>query len=277
MAAVEVPLQDIPGRCAEIFDMLRKKGEHSSLDNYLCPDTETCSSDPNTGAYNVEKNLVAQIGCAVVTGGRIEENNPFSIDINWIGHPAAPHETILREIIDKTRNEIEMKKGVSTGKTYTVSLERMRNGRPPNEVMLEVYQFLTKKIEAGYSIVGFNQLRFDIPSMFNNMKKAGVVDGPHMRWLFDSCENNSWDMGLIVKAAAGRMLPTAVESRLDFFHRVDKTFLKVKWSQDKVAMPAFNITTLHGISPKEAHDAAIDCLIPHIVFSKIKELVHGRA
>lgn len=272
-AAAEVPLHEIPERCAEIFYALVAREPSRPHFNYFCPDTETMPAEVGAGAYNPEKCLITQVGCASVTDGLIEPNNPYSINVNWIGHRGVPDERTMEELIEKLRQEIEFKKGIPTGKKYTVTMERIRSGRLPYDVMNEVYQFTDKRVRDGYYLVGYNMLRFDIPSMFNNFMRAGVpVDQNTMNHLFDACQNNSWDMGLIVKAAACKMAPWPGETRLAFFQRVDKMFAKVKWSQDGVAIPAFNITAQHGIDAKEAHDAAIDCLIPHLIYKRVREI-----
>lgn len=269
----EVPLLEIPRRASEIFITLLNREPIKDLGNYFCPDLETCSLEVGHGAYNVEKCGVTQVGCAVVTQGHIEEGSPYSIDINWVGHPSAASEAELAEMIEKTRLEIEYKKGIPSGKKYTVNLDRIKSGRPPKEVMTEVYRFIENRIKRGYLMVGYNMLRFDIPAMFNNFIRAGVeVSEAERNALFDQCYAHSWDVGLIIKAAAGRQTPWPGETKMDFYQRINKMFLTNKWAQDTVGIPAFNINIDHGIQSKEAHDAAIDCLIPHFIFQKIKEL-----
>lgn len=269
----EVPLHEIPGRVAEIFNALLMKERSREVGSYFCPDVETCSLEAGHGAYNVDKCGVTQVGCAVVTNGHIEAGSPYSIDINWLGHPSAASEAELEEMIQKTKNEIEFKNGIPTGKKYTVSVNRMRIGRPPKEVMTEVYWFLESRLNRGYKIVGYNMLRFDIPAVFNNFIRAGVeVSETQRNALFDQCYDSSWDIGLMIKAAAGRQGPWPNENKLEFYQRVNKMFLTNKWAQDTVGIPAFNVNIDHGIHAKEAHDAAIDCLIPHFIFQKLRTI-----
>lgn len=272
----DVPLHEIPQRVAELFAALKNREPARGFDDYFCPDLETCSLEVGHGAYNVEKCGVTQIGCAVVTGGHIEAGSPYSIDVNWVGHPTVASEADLAEMIEKTRLEIEFKKGVSTGKKYTVNLPRIKSGRPPKEVMTEIYRFIDNRLRRGYLMVGYNMLRFDVPAIFNNFIRAGIdVSEAERNNLFDMCYANSWDVGLMVKAAAGRQQVWPGESKMSFYERINKMFLTNKWSQDLVGIPAFNVNIDHGIHSKEAHDAAIDCLIPHFIFQKVKQLCHG--
>lgn len=267
---------DLALRATDILDRLLAAEGRQAPDDYLTADLESCPGAVGHGAYNPEHCLVAQVGCAAVTGGVIDPNM-HSFWLDWTGYRGVPDDDTLHQLIEHLRHDMAFKKGVPTGKVYRVSLERMKSGRKAQEVLREIFQFLTDHANRGYVLVGFNVLRFDLPAVFNNFVRANIgATKAEMDGLYEKLLHGTWDVGLIVKAAVEGTAPKDGESRLAFFERVDRIFCKKKWSLEGVAMPTFRITERYGIRPDEMHDGGIDCLPPHLVFHSMKEIIRGK-
>lgn len=225
-------------------------------DNYAVFDVETSGVDKSL-------DLVCQLGYCLVVDGKEQER--ICWDLDW-SDPALVDQRWLRDKLLYTKEQVEMKDGTPTGKTYHVSYERMREGVPPVEALREFLDLLIHMREEGFVFVAHNGVNFDAPILANHFK----------RWLgedFAFGPNEIWDTGMIEKAIQLNMVPEPGDTFRSFAGRVGGVRAKgVYWALDRHCVPKYDLAKRFGLDMDMAHDAGFDCYVTHLLFEDYKRI-----
>ena len=203
--------------------------------DYLVIDLETTGfPNPRRAEY------VVQFGYAVVQGRQMTDNYSTLLKTppNWITPGASEVTGITDEMIQK-------------------------DGQEPAAFYTELIKLLELYRSSGSMFVGHNLKRFDCPFLEANFKHYGFdfAFGP----------DEIIDTGMLFKASQLFAAPADDEKLGAFFDRVGQTRSRAKWNLGFSAQ-RLGLDMKYGIDLSEAHDAAFDCRLTHLLLEELRRL-----
>ena len=247
-------------------------------DDYIVIDVETTGIKFYKGdmpTFFPDSDLITQLGCCMVKGGKAVYQNALILD--WTQNPAIDVDQ-LKQRLTETKQHVELKDGVPTGKKYHMTLELMQQrGKEPLETLrLFKHNVFDMARNEGMFFVAHNGYSFD----------ARMIENHYWYWLEEHIgfgPNEIFDTGMVEKGSQANSVPWMGDTIRDWSYRTYKTRLKdIKWSLDKACAARYKLADRHflGVDLEgrlaEAHDAGFDCFVNHLLFEEYKEIAAGR-
>lgn len=211
---------------------------HRLPNDYLVLDVETSGFywNPPSGK---KADVIVQVGYAVVRDRQMTVNGA-----HYVKRPAGTMEGEAKEV---------------TGITDEILAEK---GEDPQEFYRRLLPLMELFKNSHAMFVGHNILGFDAPFIEADLDRQGLE--------FSFTPNEVIDTGCLYKAANVGMLPGPGEALDPFFRRVRSLRCPLKWRLE------FTITQLgidkeHNLDLEQAHDAAFDCRLTHLLFEQLRK------
>lgn len=223
--------------------------------SYLVFDIETTGVDINI-------DFAAQIGWAVVENGVLVDSGSRFLDIT---HGASREDVAwLQRRLDITKERVEYKKGIPSGKVYSVSMERILAGENPEKVLHDFYRLYQECRKANMGFIAHNGLRHDQP-ILDRMIQG--MSGGELKFRFRP--NDYFDTLALEKSVQKFPEIHPRETWLDFARRAYHLGgYTIKCSLDKHCAPKYNLPEKHNLSMDKAHEADFDCILTHHLFQE---------
>lgn len=216
--------------------------------------------DLETSGFSREKDLITQIGWAIVRDRQIVNNQ--ALTLNWTRHPGIDQMWLEWRL---SALEAAFQK---QGKPYHLTYEVLAaSPTDPIEALQVLDALLDVVVRDKEWVVGHNLAIFDM-SVFD-AHRARFLDLGAVDWFRDGI----FDTGLFVKASQLDRYPGQGEILDEFFRKIAGTRARgVLWSLDRYCIPTFDLDTRFGIDTMLCHDAGYDCKVGHHLFETLREI-----
>jgi hypothetical protein len=161
------------------------------------------------------------------------------------------------------------------GKRFHHTWEFLQTGRPPLEVIQNIYDLVEDCYNRGELLVAQNGYKFDVELM-----QAHFHNWLRLQYIFD--ENALYDTGIAEKASqlndSDDPLPRAGESMKAWAWRVgDIRRRGVRWALDGHCEERYELTKRAGMDPLNHHRSGHDSLLLHHLFECHRKLAEEHA
>jgi len=221
--------------------------------------------DIETTGFSKDRDLIVEIGHALVRDGDVVDKG--SVILDWTSNPNVDQQALMDSLV-RVKQQIEYDSGGNrTGKNYKFTYEMLRNeGANPIVALQAYYDWIVSLREKQYGFVTHNGITFDIP--FTSVACN--------RWLGKPLQFGPaevFDTAVAVKASKSNNVPWVNETIDEFFVRVGKTPLKgIKYALDTVCVPEYGLQEKYALDMTQAHTAAFDCLLTHLLFKHMLDV-----
>jgi DNA polymerase III epsilon subunit-like protein len=250
-----------------IFDMMRANFEDFP-NNYLSFDTETTGGRPHKGrTRHFDGDLITELGYCHVRDGVAIDYAGFVL--NWFCVKDINRQALINRLRE-TKQHIEFDRdGYPTGKTCHMTAERMEEeGSDPLQVLEAFMDLLAEAKERKRFYVAHNG-SFDMRMLKCHFEY----------WLgkpFTFAPNSLVDTGMIFKAGQTGLQPWIGDTLDEWANRVCSTMARgIKWSLDRDCTPTYRLVEKYDLDPSEAHNAAFDSYVAHLLFEEYKKVASG--
>jgi DNA polymerase III epsilon subunit-like protein len=222
--------------------------------DYLVFDLETTGID-------LKEDLILQIGHCLVLGGEPVDTADFVLD--WTARPGIDAGWLGKRI-ERTREFVEYDKdGRPSGRHYRFSPERLRQeGSDPLAILRFYHDWLQELRGERLFLVAHNGYHFDcclLERHFHQFLASPFVFGD---W-------EVFDTGMVVKAMQMNLPFWRGETPRSFSRRAYGQRLRgVRWALDTFCVPHFNLDKKHNLQAGDAHEAAWDVHVTHLLFQE---------
>jgi len=136
-------------------------------------------------------------------------------------------------------------------------------GIPQEQVLPLILSTLETCRDNGYTLVGHNFIRFDLPFLEAEMRMLGYT--------IENLKMPLVDTGMIVKALQLPVEPTIPMS--SWFRQIAELRAKgIYYALDRTCVPTFDLTQ-YGANVSAAHDAGYDCWVTHLLLNHLADEV----
>jgi DNA polymerase III epsilon subunit-like protein len=254
----------------EVMRLGNDKGRFRNFpDDYVVIDVETTGIKFHTpGSLLYQGDLITQLGYCVVRDAKAVSQ--AGLTLNWTDVKCIDENCLTQRLL-QTKQNVEFKNGQPTGKTYHMTIEKMKkDGSNPIDILREFAKVLRDAREQGCFYVAHNGYHFDVR----------MIEDHFAYWIKDDFkfgDNELFDTGMIEKGSQSNSTPWNGDTVKSWSMRTYGARLKnIKWSLDRACVPRYKLDEKYHLKMDEAHDAGFDCYVTHLLFEEFKEIAKGR-
>lgn len=257
-----------------IFDLMKPHCD-GFPDNYLVFDLETTGLEPHS-------DLIMQLGFCIVRDGKPVEQ--MGVMLDWTKMPKfLPKEKwqTFKAKLDKTKQQVEFKNGMATGKKYQFTFERMQDeGIHPLIALNHLYDLFVEARKHRRFFIAHNGYHFDVPFIEGHFdvflgtraKELGTEERPP----FYIDDNELFDTGMVEKGSQCQMMPWSTDTVRSWSLRTHNERIRnVRWALDTACVPRYGLQKKYNLDLDSAHDAGFDCYVCHLLFQEYLRIKNG--
>jgi len=232
----------------------REKYGHELPDDYLVIDLETTGG---SRAYD----LPVEFGFCLVRDGEVKEN--MGVLFDWTRHKRVDQYELKKKL--RRMADIMAKQD----KAWHITYSRLRTeGLRPERAFEFAFDLIEACRKQEMYFIGHNFIKFDEDFLHHGFRNFIGRGG------FYFGENEVFDTGAIFKASKmdRPILPSQYETMKAYFRRVCNARAKTPWGLENACVPAYNLDEKYALDMRNAHGAAFDSYVTHLLFQEMKHL-----